>query len=73
MVSPVGNASGATGVKTAANTFDYTVKKGDTLTSIAKKYHMTVKDILKRNPQIKDPNKLYVGQKIHLSIEDIRR
>ena len=42
----------------------YVVKPGDNLTNIAKKYNMTVSDILKANPQIKDANKIYPGDKI---------
>jgi len=42
----------------------YVVKPGDNLTNIAKKYGMTVSDILKMNPQIKDANKIYPGDKI---------
>ncbi len=41
----------------------YTVKKGDTLSAIAKKYKTTVADLVKRN-KIKDANKIYVGQKL---------
>ena len=44
----------------------YTVKSGDTLTSIAKAYDTTVTGLLKLNPQITDPNKIYVGQKINV-------
>lgn len=41
----------------------YTVKKGDTLTAIAKKYGTTYKKIAADNG-IKDANKIYVGQKL---------
>lgn len=43
----------------------YTVKKGDTLTAIAKKYKTTVDAIAKAN-NIKDKNKIYVGQVLKL-------
>lgn len=39
----------------------YKVKPGDNLTKIAKDMGVTVDDILKRNPQIKDKNKIYPG------------
>lgn len=39
----------------------YTVKKGDTLSAIAKKYSTTVDAIVKKN-NIKDKNKIYAGQ-----------
>lgn len=44
----------------------YTVQKGDNLTKIAKKYGTTVDAIMKLNPNIKNPNLIYVGQKIRV-------
>ena len=41
----------------------YTVKNGDTLSAIAKKYNTTYQKIAKDN-NIKDPNKIHVGQKL---------
>ena len=41
----------------------YTVKAGDTLTAIAKKYNTTVDALVKKN-NIKNKNKIYVGQVI---------
>jgi lysozyme len=46
-------------------TFIYTVKAGDTLSEIAAKYKTTVKDLQQLNG-IKDPNKIFVGQKIKI-------
>lgn len=43
----------------------YTVTKGDTLSSIAKRYGTTVAELKKLN-NIKDANKIYVGQKLKL-------
>lgn len=43
-----------------------TVKSGDTLAQIAKSNNTTVQNILKLNKQIKDPNKISVGQKIQI-------
>lgn len=43
----------------------YTVEKGDTLSEIANKYHTTVSALASANG-IKDPNKIYVGQKIKI-------
>ena len=42
----------------------YTVKKGDTLSEIAVKYKTTVSVLLKKNPSIKDPDLIKIGQKI---------
>jgi LysM repeat protein len=44
----------------------YTVVRGDTLRSIASRFGTTVDEILKLNPDIKDANKIVVGQKIVL-------
>ena len=45
--------------------FIYTVKSGDTLSKIAKKYNTTYQKIAKDN-NIKNPNKIYVGQKLKI-------
>jgi LysM repeat protein len=45
---------------------DYTVKAGDTLTSIARKYDTTVEALLKANPQIKNPDLIRVGEVIKI-------
>ncbi len=47
------------------NYFIYTVKKGDTLWDLAKKYNTTVKSISDMNG-IKNANKIYVGQTIKI-------
>lgn len=44
-------------------TITYTVKKGDTLNGIAKKHNTTVDKLVKDN-NIKDPNMIYVNQKL---------
>lgn len=41
----------------------YVVQKGDTLWTIAKRYHTTVEDILLLN-EIENPDKIYPGQKL---------
>ncbi|MGY1732942.1 LysM peptidoglycan-binding domain-containing protein [Geodermatophilus sp. SYSU D01045] len=47
-------------------TFDYTVVAGDTLNKIAKKFGVTVAEILAVNPQITDPDVIRVGQVIRI-------
>jgi len=44
----------------------YVVKPGDTLSKIAKANGVTVAQLLQANPQIKDPNKIRVGQSINV-------
>lgn len=45
---------------------DYTIRKGDYLGKIAKDAEISLRDLLKINPQIKDPNKIMPGEKIKL-------
>ena len=47
-------------------TIYHTVKKGENLTLIAKKYGTTVNNILKLNSSIKNPNLIYVNQRIRV-------
>ena len=45
---------------------DYTIKSGDTLSSIAKRYGTTVQQLQQENG-IADANKIYVGKKLKIS------
>jgi LysM repeat protein len=45
--------------------FSYTVQKGDTLAGIAKKNHVSLRDVINAN-KIADPTRLMVGQTIFL-------
>ena len=45
----------------------YTVKKGDTLSGIASRYHTSVAKLLLLNPHIKNPNLIYVGDVIRIA------
>ena len=47
-------------------TFDYVVQKGDTLFTIARTYGVSVQDILAENPEITNPNLIFVGQTIRI-------
>jgi len=42
----------------------YTVKAGDLLSRIARKFGVTVEQIVKANPQIKNPDKLAIGDQL---------
>ncbi|HXF60196.1 MAG TPA: LysM domain-containing protein, partial [Caldilineaceae bacterium] len=52
----------------APSTITYIVKRGDTLSAIARRYNTTVAAILKLNPQIRNPNRLWVGQRILIPV-----
>ena len=57
-------STGKTTPKQTVQPDDYIVKHGDTLTEIAIKTGQNLPELLKKNPQIKNPNKIYVGQHI---------
>lgn len=44
----------------------HTVVRGDTLWGIAARYGVALEQILKLNPQIKNPNLIYPGQKVRV-------
>jgi LysM repeat protein len=44
----------------------YVVVRGDTLAAIAKRFNTTVAMLLRLNPQIHNPNRLFVGQRIQV-------
>lgn len=50
----------------AASSKTYVVKKGDSLSEIAKMHNTTVKKIMAINPAIKTADKIEIGQKIKL-------
>lgn len=54
-----------TRVNTGTSTTTYTVKRGDTLSEIALKYGTTVNTLVQLNG-IRNPNLIYVGQKINI-------
>jgi LysM repeat protein len=50
---------------TLAGASEYTIVKGDYLSTVAKKFHVSIKAIEDANPSV-DSRKLKVGQKIHI-------
>ena len=73
----IGDALGSTGnlrkkisdkitSKKSKKSKTYTIKKGDTLTKIAKANNTTVDAIMKKNTQIKDKNKIFSGKTLNL-------
>lgn len=52
--------------ETTTKTATYTVKKGDAMWSIAQKYGISTADLVELNPKIKNPSKIYIGQKINV-------
>ena len=54
------------GVQNPLYTVEYTVKRGDVLSAIAKRNNTTIAAIMALNPIIKDPNKIQVGWKLRI-------
>jgi LysM repeat protein len=52
----------------AATPIVYTIKKGDTLTKVAKANGLTLEELLTANPEIKNPNKVTQGQQIVIPV-----
>ncbi|MCK5706956.1 MAG: LysM peptidoglycan-binding domain-containing protein [Candidatus Aureabacteria bacterium] len=50
---------------------DHIVKKGESLTRIAKKYGVSLKEILKEN-KIDDPEEIKTGEKIRIPLKNIK-
>jgi N-acetylmuramoyl-L-alanine amidase len=50
----------------AAPSFAYTVQKGDTLIKIASENNLSIAELAKLNPQIKDLNKIFAGDSLNL-------
>jgi hypothetical protein len=46
----------------------YVVKKGDTMSKIANKFNLTVDEVLAANPQIKNPNKISIGDEVTIPV-----
>lgn len=49
---------------TSLKTGEYTVRTGDTLSHIARRYNTTVDKLLSLNKNVKNPDVIYVGQKL---------
>lgn len=53
-------------IPTAEKSSSYLIKKGDTLSGIAKAQGTTIADIMKLNPSVTDPNLIYAGKTLSL-------
>jgi LysM repeat protein len=63
--TPAPETAMPTSTPTLAGATEYTITKGDTYRSLAKKFHVSVKAITDANPGV-DPTKLKINQKIHI-------
>ncbi len=55
-------------VDVSAQTDTYTVKPGDTLWKISVKYQVGLSEIISSNPQFKNPNLIYPGDKVYVPL-----
>ena len=55
---------------TNAATDTYTVVKGDSLWKISVKYQVGLSEIISANPQFKNPNLIYPGDKVYVPLLD---
>lgn len=46
----------------------YLLQRGDTLGGIASRYGVSVDDLMRANPQIKDRDKIYEGRTINIPL-----
>jgi len=58
------SASALPTVAPAATTQVYVVAKGDTMSKIAKRFGLTIAQVVAANPQIKDPNTIKIGDQV---------
>ncbi|MBE6948498.1 MAG: LysM peptidoglycan-binding domain-containing protein [Ruminococcaceae bacterium] len=63
---PNGTIIGSSGSSNSSRR-TYTVKSGDTLWGISRKYGLTLNQIIALNPQIRNPNLIYTGQTVYVS------
>lgn len=46
----------------------YMLAKGDTLWMIARRFGVSLEELIKANPQIKDPNKIFPGEEVNIPL-----
>jgi len=65
-VDRVGSSSQSVAPSAGSDAGKVTVKSGDTLSGIAKQNGVPLDELIKANPQIKNPNLIYPGQEVNL-------
>ena len=50
----------------SASSGSYTVRSGDSMSAIASRFHLSLAALEHANPQVTNPNQIYVGQKLHI-------
>ena len=67
MEQNTGNSGGTAGNSSANSGTWHTVRRGESLWSIAVQYGLSLSTLISLNPQIKNPNLIYVGQKVRVA------
>ena len=62
-----GPSAGSGGGRTAGQVCYHTVRKGETLWGIARRYGISLEVLLEWNPGIKNPNYITMGQKVRVT------
>ncbi len=69
--SPLKTSTQSDSVEASEKSFEYTIKKGDTLWELAiKRFHVNLQDLIRDN-NIKNPDRIYPGQKIVVTLPEI--
>lgn len=61
-----GEMTGAEEGEAVAEVFYHTVRSGDTLWAIAQQYGTALSELLAKNPQIRNPNLIYPGERVRV-------
>ena len=65
--APTPGAGGGSGASSAgAETVWHTVAKGETLWGISGKYGVALNEVIRLNPQIRNPNLIFVGERVRV-------
>ena len=67
MEQNTGNSGGTAGNSSANSGTWHTVRRGESLWAIAVQYGLSLSTLISLNPQIKNPNLIYVGQKVRVA------
>lgn len=62
-----GSGGGSAGNSSANSGTWHTVRRGESLWAIAVQYGLSLSTLISLNPQIKNPNLIYVGQKVRVA------
>jgi LysM repeat protein len=65
-VATGGYSGGKSQPSTVSTPSSYTIRSGDTLSQLASRFGTTTQELMRLNPDIKDPNKIYAGTSLNI-------